>query len=202
MKHMSHSVYLQYSPSQWWELQITNAVFRICSPPPPWVVFKICRVGKPRGKEKEWRNFVIGGGGGKKIEVKTETESLKQEHSLVKRTHQCRQPQNSRFVGAFMVKTPRIHEQYPHTAVSFSAQTDAAFPSRKFSQCSCFAGSFLSPWATQNSTLTRKVTCVLLSRKGYFPKEKFSLDTTTMLQGVGGGGGTHQWSVIFSKNTF
>lgn len=107
----------------------------------------------------------------------------------MKRTHQCRQPQNSRFVGAFMVKTPRIHEQYPHTAVSFSAQTDAAFPSRKFSQCSCFAGSFLSPWATQNSTLTRKVTCVLLSRKGYFPKEKFSLDTTTMLQGVGGGGG-------------
>lgn len=86
-----------------------------------------------------------------------------------------------------MVKTPRIHKQCPDTAVSFSWRTDAAFPSRKFSQCSCCTGSLLSPWATQKSTLTCKVPCVLFSRKGYFLKDKFSLDTTTVL-GEGGNG--------------
>lgn len=95
-----------------------------------------------------------------------------------------------------MVKIPRIHKQCPDTAVSFSSRTDAAFPSRKFSQCSFFPGSLLSPWATQTSTLTHKVTCVLFSRKGYFPKGKFSLDTTTMLRGVAGGDSGGEWEPI------
>lgn len=102
-----------------------------------------------------------------------------------------------------MVKTPRIHKQCPDTAV-FSSRTDAAFPSRKFSQFSFFNGQLFSPRATQKSTPTRNFPFILLFRKGYLPKDKFSLDTTTMLRGGWGGWKMedHPVYVIFSKNTF
>lgn len=66
-KHMSNSVYLRHSPPQSRELK--GFMFS-GSPPPPLGCVRICGVGKPGGKEKEGRNFVIWGGRKSKLKLK------------------------------------------------------------------------------------------------------------------------------------
>lgn len=119
------------------------------------------------------------------IEVQTVKQSLKPENSLVNCTHECTEPHNSLFVRCFMVKIPRIHEQCPDTAVSRS-RSDAALASQTLSQCSCFGPAFSllgllknQPLKLQHGILPNyppSIPCKL-----YLSKDKFSLDSITML---------------------
>lgn len=79
----------------------------------------------------------------------------------MKRTHHCRRPQNSLFVGGFMVKAPRTHKQCPDTAVSFSFARTQHFPPANSHNAASLRAAFSSLGLLKKSTPTLKVTRIL-----------------------------------------